>query len=126
MALSSEQDGLRTSREGSIRLMTVHAAKGLEFSHVFLAGMEEGLFPFTHDSDSVRDPEEERRLCYVAVTRAKDTLHCSYATRRGIFGSYRSMHPSCFLSDIPEHLTVQHSSLSDTSTGEEEENTIAW
>ena len=127
VALSSEQDSLRTSRDSSVRLMTVHAAKGLEFPHVFLAGMEEGLFPFSHDEDSVSDPEEERRLCYVAITRAKDTLHCSYATRRGIFGSYRAMRPSQFLLDIPEHLTIHTSFSSQTlSVGEEGENTISW
>ena len=104
VALSSEQDSLRVGMRDSVRLMTVHAAKGLEFPRVFIVGMEEGLFPFFHDEGAVHDGEEERRLCYVAMTRAQDKLYCSYAQRRNIFGSWRSMRPSSFLCDIPEHL----------------------
>ena len=107
VALSGDQDTLRTSRHESVRLMTIHAAKGLEFPHVFIAGMEEGLFPYLHSEDGAHDEEEERRLCYVAMTRAKDGLYCSFARRRGMFGSYRSMRPSSFLFDIPGHLVVK-------------------
>ena len=103
-ALSSEQDSLRTGVKDAVRLMTAHAAKGMEFSHVFITGLEEGLFPFFHDNSDSSDPEEERRLCYVAVTRAKNNLHLSYATRRNIFGQYRNMKPSSFLHDIPDDL----------------------
>lgn len=106
VALSSEQDSLRTGSADTVRLMTVHASKGLEFSCVFIAGMEEGLFPFSHDERGSSDTEEERRLCYVAMTRAKDRLYCSYAQRRNLFGSWRSMQPSSFLSDVPEHLVT--------------------
>lgn len=106
VALSGEQDTLRTDSKNTVRLMTIHAAKGLEFSRVFITGMEEGLFPFLHDEDGAHDPEEERRLCYVAMTRAKDVLYCSYARRRGIFGQFRDSRPSSFLKDIPDHLTA--------------------
>ena len=113
VALSSEQDSLRANTKDSVRLMTIHAAKGLEFPCVFIAGMEEGLFPFFHDEDGVRDGEEERRLCYVAMTRAKDRLYCSYAQRRNVFGSWRSMRPSSFLSDIPEYLIAAMGDVSE-------------
>ena len=124
-ALSGEQDSLRTSSADSVRLMTVHAAKGLEFSHVFMSGMEEGLFPFLHDEYAQHDQEEERRLCYVAMTRAKDGLYCSFVRRRGIFGSYRHMRPSSFLFDIPGHL-ISGSSLSDPRLDTNDGKVISW
>ena len=131
VALSSEQDSLRANSRDSVRLMTIHAAKGLEFPCVFIAGMEEGLFPFFHDEGAVHDGEEERRLCYVAMTRAKDKLYCSYAQRRNIFGSYRSMRPSSFLRDIPEHLMVAYDFGKDVGVGDGGEDDsdgeyIAW
>lgn len=109
VALSGEQDSLRVNEKNAVRLMTVHAAKGLEFSCVFISGMEEGLFPFQRDDDGSGDPEEERRLCYVAMTRAKDHLYLSYASRRGMFGSYQDRMPSSFLADIPDELVVRRS-----------------
>ena len=129
VALVSDQDTLRTTNKQTVRLMTVHAAKGLEFSHVFITGMEEGLFPFLHDEFATHDPEEERRLCYVAMTRAKDTLSCSFARRRGVFGGYKNMRPSSFLSDIPEHLlttTPTANSTHHTETGENSAEDIQW
>ena len=122
VALSSEQDSLRVNAGDSVRLMTIHAAKGLEFPCVFIAGMEEGLFPFFHDEGAVYDGEEERRLCYVAMTRAKDRLYCSYARRRNIFGSWRGMQPSSFLRDVPEHLL----DVCDRGGREESGTHIAW
>ena len=124
VALSSEQDSLRANTRDRVRLMTVHAAKGLEFPCVFIAGMEEGLFPFFHDEDGVRDGEEERRLCYVAMTRAKDRLYCSHAERRNIFGSWRSMRPSSFLSAIPDHLVTAVGGAA--ASGEASEESIVW
>ena len=97
-ALSSDQDTLRHHRDG-VRLMTVHAAKGLEFPVVFLSGLEEGLFPFL-TTDDRGDAEEERRLCYVAITRAQKLLYCSYARRRSFLGKYRTVQASSFLYDI--------------------------
>ena len=103
VALMGEQDTLREEKEG-VRLMTVHAAKGLEFEHVFVAGLEDGLFPHRGtDDDRIKD-EEERRLFYVAMTRAKECLHLSFSLTRSRFGAANLTTPSSFLSDIPEHL----------------------
>ncbi len=90
--------------EDAITLMTLHSSKGLEFPVVFIAGMEEGLFP---NSKSVMDPmelEEERRLCYVGITRAKERLYCTYASSRLIYGLMQANLPSRFIHEIPEHL----------------------
>ena len=125
VALSSEQDSLRANSRDSVRLMTIHAAKGLEFPRVFIVGMEEGLFPFFHDEGAAHDGEEERRLCYVAMTRAKDRLYCSYARRRNIFGSWRGRQPSSFLSDIPEHLITDIDVVSDCCVEGDDED-ILW
>lgn len=109
--LMSAQDsmGLSTNRQGkkenSVRLMTVHAAKGLEFKNVFIVGLEEGLFPHSGFGDRNKEKdEEERRLFYVAVTRAKEKLYLSFAVMRTIFGNKQINMPSRFLSDIPDHL----------------------
>jgi DNA helicase-2/ATP-dependent DNA helicase PcrA len=83
--------------------MTVHAAKGLEFPIVFIVGLEEGLFPYER-SDEEGDREEERRLMYVALTRAKRKLFLCYASYRTVFGSKNATLPSQFLSDIPGEL----------------------
>ncbi len=82
-------------------LMTVHSAKGLEFPVVFIAGMEEGLFPHSLSQDDPESIEEERRLCYVGMTRAKDRLTLTRAAARRVFGSLRFNDPSRFFSEIP-------------------------
>src|SRR3989344_943056 len=87
-------------------LMTMHAAKGLEFEAVFVAGMEEGLFPHSLSYEK-ENMEEERRLCYVALTRARTRLYLTLASRRMIFGERVSNMPSRFLKEIPEHLLVR-------------------
>ena len=95
---------ISNGQKDAVTLMTLHAAKGLEFPVVFMVGMEEGLFPH---SRSLLDPsqiEEERRLCYVGITRAKEKLFLSYASRRLFFGSRTSNAVSRFIVDIPEHL----------------------
>ena len=103
-ALQSEQDELDIRRDkGGISLMTVHAAKGLEFDAVFVVGMEQGLFPSLRN-DETRDPEEERRLFYVALTRARKYLFLSYAYERSKYGTRESALPSEFLSDIDTRL----------------------
>lgn len=91
--ITSEHDS--SSEEGAVTLMTVHLAKGLEFPVVFVTGLEEGLFPLT--SRETSDLEEERRLCYVAMTRAKDKLHMSCSASRRTFGKIYSHIPSVFL-----------------------------
>lgn len=90
--------------ENAVTLMTLHSAKGLEFPVVFLVGMEEGLFPHSRALYETEQMEEERRLCYVGITRAKENLYLSYASKRLFYGETASNAPSRFLSDIPEHL----------------------
>jgi len=93
-----------SSTNGAVTLMTLHAAKGLEFKTVFLVGMEEGLFPHSRTLLDPEEMEEERRLCYVGITRAMDKLYLSYAKRRLYFGTRQSNMVSRFLADIPEKL----------------------
>jgi DNA helicase-2/ATP-dependent DNA helicase PcrA len=101
VALQSDQDELKDKNEqDAVRLMTVHAAKGLEFPYVFIAGLEEGLFPHERLDDSGIDHEEERRLFYVALTRAEKKIYLTYAHMRTIYGSQRINVPSNFLNDI--------------------------
>jgi len=102
-ALASDQDELKDNTN-AVRLMTVHAAKGLEFSHVFIVGLEDGLFPYERDESTDADKEEERRLMYVALTRAQKKVFLSYAAYRTVFGSKNATLPSQFISDIPEEL----------------------
>jgi DNA helicase-2/ATP-dependent DNA helicase PcrA len=100
-ALMSEQDSLKNSdgKSAAVTMMTIHASKGLEFDHVFITGLEEGLFP-SDRSDSARDSEEERRLFYVALTRARAKAWLSYATMRHKFGSLTFNMPSEFITEI--------------------------
>jgi DNA helicase-2/ATP-dependent DNA helicase PcrA len=90
--------------KNAVTLMTLHAAKGLEFPVVFMVGMEEGLFPHSRTIFEPLEIEEERRLCYVGITRAKEKLYLTYARRRLYFGTYSSNMPSRFLGDIPQEL----------------------
>ncbi len=104
-ALGSDQDELKDKEEfDAVRLMTIHSAKGLEFPYVFITGLEEGLFPHERLGDEGVDEEEERRLFYVALTRAKKKVFLSYAHMRTIFGSQRVNAPSSFLHDIRSEL----------------------
>ena len=104
MALVSDADTL-TEAEDRVVLMTVHTAKGLEFDHVYLVGLDEGLFPHQRSLESGNDLEEERRLCYVALTRAKVGLHLSSsASRIGFGGEREPMRPSRFLGELPREL----------------------
>ena len=87
-----------------VSLMTVHSVKGLEYKHVFVVGMEEGIFPHMNSLMENSELEEERRLCYVAITRAKDDLHLVNARRRTLFGKEQINPVSRFLSEIPKDL----------------------
>jgi len=89
---------------GKVTLMTLHGAKGLEFPVVFMAGLEEGLFPHSRSLFDTQELEEERRLAYVGITRAKEILYLTHADRRLYFGQRNSNPPSRFLMDIPEEL----------------------
>lgn len=106
-ALASEQDELKEEKN-AVRLMTVHASKGLEFEVVFITGLEDGLFPHNSISDGPpaggRDDEEERRLFYVALTRAKKKVFLTYTSVRTIFGSQTVNLPSEFIMDIEDDL----------------------
>ena len=99
-ALLSETDRLRD--DVPVLLMTLHAAKGLEFESVFLVGLEEGLLPHSRSLAGEEALEEERRLCYVGMTRAMESLHLSWARSRQVFGQRRLTEPSRFLAEIPE------------------------
>lgn len=104
-ALQSDQDEIQAGEEhDAVRLMTIHAAKGLEFPYVFITGLEEGLFPHERLSDEGIDEEEERRLFYVALTRAEKKVFLTFTHLRTIFGSQRVNVPSSFLSDIRSEL----------------------
>ncbi len=88
----------------SVTLMTLHTAKGLEYPVVFMAGMEEGVFPHLRSLGEPEELEEERRLCYVGVTRARERLYMSYAWCRSLWGEAQYNPPSRFVAEIPDHL----------------------
>jgi len=102
-SLASDQDEMK-DEQNAVRLMTVHASKGLEFPTVFITGMEEGLFPYAREGDHDQEKEEERRLMYVAVTRARRKVYLTMASMRTVFGSQSFSEPSRFLADIPADL----------------------
>ena len=94
-----------SDNDGQVLLMSIHNSKGLEFNTVFVAGMEEGLFPLSRALEEESELEEERRLCYVAMTRAERRLYLSYAETRRQYGATRSSEPSRFISEVPEEYT---------------------
>jgi DNA helicase-2/ATP-dependent DNA helicase PcrA len=104
LSLLSEADEAEGAAEARVWLMTMHAAKGLEFPTVIVAGMEEGLFPHSRAIEDADDVEEERRLCYVCLTRARERLVLTGAARRRTFGEYQATEPSRFLAEIPDEL----------------------
>lgn len=103
MSLISDIDSLSDTND-AVTLMTLHSAKGLEYPVVFIAGLEEGMFPHSRSLNSNSEMEEERRLMYVGVTRAEEHLCLTFAKRRLIYGDYRYFTPSRFLNEIPHHL----------------------
>ena len=107
LSLLGEADEESGAKEAQVWLMTMHAAKGLEFPVVIVAGMEEGLFPHSRASEDEDDVEEERRLCYVGLTRARQRLILTGASRRRVFGEYQATYPSRFLNEIPEALMTR-------------------
>jgi DNA helicase-2/ATP-dependent DNA helicase PcrA len=94
----------RYESQKGVTLMTLHAAKGLEFKVVFLAGMEEGILPHSNSQEASEDLEEERRLCYVGMTRAREQLYCIHCYERRMHGQFREQSPSPFLTEIPEEV----------------------
>ena len=97
-------DAQAAENEEAVQLMTLHSAKGLEFPLVFLAGMEEGLFPHRMSMENISGLEEERRLCYVGVTRAMTKLYLCYAESRRLHGDVSLTRPSRFIREIPREL----------------------
>jgi DNA helicase II / ATP-dependent DNA helicase PcrA len=122
LALFLEELSLKSSadekapQEECVRLMTLHNGKGLEYNTVFLVGMEEDLFPHANSRESPENLEEERRLCYVGMTRAKETLYLTASRFRFLWGTPHIMRPSRFLKEIPpEYLEAFHESRADYS-----------
>ena len=108
LSLLSEADEAEGAEDARVLLMTLHAAKGLEFPAVIIAGLEEGLFPHSRSADDDETLEEERRLCYVGMTRARRQLVLTSAGRRRVFGEYRATEPSRFLAEIPDSLVQRY------------------
>ena len=104
LSLLSDVDEEQGTRDARVWLMTLHSAKGLEFPVVVLAGLEEGLFPHSRSAEDESELEEERRLCYVGMTRARSRLVLTGAARRRVFGEYRASEPSRFIDEVPAEL----------------------
>lgn len=115
VALVSDQDSI--NENGGILLMTLHTAKGLEFPVVFIAGMEEGIFPHSSSQEDEDELEEERRLCYVGITRAKQQLYITCARQRLMFGRTMSNSVSSFVDEIPGELIEDISVKQESSFG---------
>ncbi|MEA2097977.1 MAG: 3'-5' exonuclease [Patescibacteria group bacterium] len=103
VALATDLDNVDDKQE-AVTLMTLHSAKGLEYDAVFIIGLEEGLLPHSMSLENPAEMEEERRLCYVGITRAKNKVHLIFTRVRRIFGRTQVNYPSRFISDMPEHL----------------------
>ena len=104
LSLLSDVDEEAGAKNARVVMLTMHSAKGLEFPIVVISGLEEGLFPHSRSSDDEVELEEERRLCYVAITRAQRRLVLTSAARRRVFGDYQSTEPSRFVDEIPAEL----------------------
>jgi len=104
LSLLSDVDEEAGARGARVLMMTLHSAKGLEFPVVTIAGLEEGLFPHSRSAEDEAELEEERRLCYVGITRAQRRLVLTSASRRRVFGEYQSTDPSRFIDEIPAAL----------------------
>jgi DNA helicase II / ATP-dependent DNA helicase PcrA len=115
VTLVNDQDQL-TDGEGAVTLMTLHTAKGLEFPLVILTGLEDGVFPHVRSLSDTTELEEERRLCYVGMTRAEQRLVLTHADRRTLWGGVAYNPPSRFLEEIPEELIVRRGSVGAPTT----------
>jgi DNA helicase-2/ATP-dependent DNA helicase PcrA len=112
----ADEEAAKGSQNARIWMMTMHSAKGLEFPTVIIAGLEEGLFPHSRSKDDEEELEEERRLCYVGMTRARQRLVLTGAARRRVFGEYQSTEPSRFIEEVPAEL-VERIAPSFSSSG---------
>ena len=120
ITLSSDIDNME--EEDSVTLMTLHSAKGLEFPVVFLVGMEEGVFPGFKSIGEDKEIEEERRLCYVGITRAKERLYLTRSKQRTTYGSTTYNPPSRFLKEIPENMLDGYEEAMEKKTNIEKDN----
>jgi DNA helicase-2/ATP-dependent DNA helicase PcrA len=118
LSLLSDADEQQGSQNARVWLMTLHSAKGLEFPTVILAGLEEGLFPHSRSAEDEEELEEERRLCYVGMTRARARLVLTGAARRRIFGEYQSSQPSRFIDEVPPQLLERIAPTYSSSTSQ--------
>jgi DNA helicase II / ATP-dependent DNA helicase PcrA len=109
LSLRAQWDGQEV--EDRVHMMTIHSGKGLEYKAVFLVGLEEELFPHANALQTTSGIEEERRLCYVGMTRAREQLFLSAAQYRRLWGHLRAMDPSRFLREIPSHCLKKTSGL---------------
>jgi DNA helicase-2/ATP-dependent DNA helicase PcrA len=114
-SLSSDLDNLKEGQK-AVSLMTLHSSKGLEFPVVFLVGLEQGLFPNYRSLDNPTSLEEERRLCYVGITRAQERLYLSHARERRLYGSREPAVRSQFLDELPEELLTSTHQMKQTFT----------
>lgn len=123
-------DNQAQAGQDAVQLMTVHAAKGLEFHVVFITGLEEGLFPHENSLQDTDGLEEERRLMYVAITRARERLYLSFAQSRVLHGQIRYHIRSRFFDELPEAtlkwLTPQHAGYSPTRRAQGAQGDSAW
>ncbi len=117
VALASDTDDISREQD-AVHVMTLHSAKGLEFPVVFIIGLEEGIFPHSRSQLSAAELEEERRLMYVGLTRAKEKVYLLYTEQRTIFGSTQVNPPSRFLHEIPAHLTEEKDRVSSGMLGQ--------
>ncbi|HQZ37392.1 MAG TPA: UvrD-helicase domain-containing protein [Vicinamibacterales bacterium] len=115
LSLLSDVDREQGTKDARVLMMTLHSAKGLEFPVVVLAGLEEGLFPHSRSREDEAELEEERRLCYVGITRARQRLVLTSAARRRVFGEYQMTEPSRFIDEIPPDLIEQAFSSAPTA-----------
>lgn len=109
-SLLSDTDKESGKKDNAVHMMTMHASKGLEFPVVFVIGAEETIFPHSRSMDTTEGIEEERNLCYVAITRAQEKLHITYCTERTLFGQLQMNDPSRFLDELPEELVEKSGS----------------
>lgn len=114
VALVSDTDKIDQAKD-AVHMMTLHSAKGLEFPIIFIIGLEEGILPHSRSMLSSHEMEEERRLMYVGITRAKEKVHLIHANQRTIFGSTQINSPSRFLDDIPVHLMAETQKMEEMS-----------
>lgn len=128
LAHAALEAGEQTGDNGNdgVQLMTLHAAKGLEFPLVFLCGMEEGLFPHIMSMETKEELEEERRLCYVGMTRAMQKLYLLYAESRQLHGSTNFRRPSRFLKEVPQELMSSDTLLNSVMSAESGDTDIQF